>query len=92
MSKSPTEKEKERMRELREQGYGLKIIARRVGFSSGTVHKYTKDIRIQIERYQKTLLTARAQRHHRLIHLCTINYDQFIRRLNWVCVVLKRNH
>lgn len=46
------------MRELREQGYGLEIIAKRVGFSSGTVNKYTKGIRIQVGRYQKTLLSA----------------------------------
>jgi len=58
MSRSPTEKETEKMRELREQGYGLEIIARRVGFSSSTVHKYTKGIRIQVGRYQKTLLSA----------------------------------
>ena len=31
------------------------------------------------------------ERHHRLINLCIINYDQSMRRLNWVCVVPRRN-
>ena len=58
MSRPPTEMEKKRMRELRGEGYSLDIISKTVGFSRGTVHKYTKNIKIQVGRYQKTLLSA----------------------------------
>jgi len=58
MPRSPTEIEKERMRELRKKGYGLERIAKIVGFGTGTVYKYTKDIRILVGRYQKNLLTG----------------------------------
>ena len=58
MSRPPTEMEKERMRELRREGYSLDIISKKVGFSKGTVHKYTKKIKIQVGRYQKTLLSG----------------------------------
>lgn len=46
------------MRELRRQGYDLKRIAEIVAFSPSTVYKYTKDIKMQVGRYQKNILSG----------------------------------
>ena len=55
MLMSPSETEIERMRKLRREGYSLNQVAKMVGFSASTVYNYTKDIKIQVGRYERNL-------------------------------------